>query len=50
MLLNFARHPILAPNLRRYASEIVHESRGSAFGLPFNTRTVRRTRNLALAP
>lgn len=40
----------LAPNGRRYASESVHESRGSAFGRSFDTRTVRRTRNLALAP
>ena len=39
----------LAPNGRRYASESVHQSRGSAFGRAFDTRTVRRTRNLALA-
>jgi hypothetical protein len=35
-----------APNGRYYGSEIVHESRGSAFGRPFNVRTVRRLRDV----
>jgi hypothetical protein len=36
-----------APNGRYYASEIVHESRGAGFGRSFDTRTVRRVRDLA---
>jgi hypothetical protein len=35
-----------APNGRRYAAETVTEIRGSAFGQPFDERSVQRARNL----
>jgi hypothetical protein len=38
-----------APNGRHYAVEIIREARGSAFGRAFNTRTVRRVRNVTSA-